>query len=209
MRTPLVQNRSLIASGRPSSGRASPRAIRRSASAAIASACSGVSVMKALSARARAIAARWASTSSFAENALAARPSRAAARLCAASPLIRRPSARRNSRPRARARSLRMSSARPPSVTSSARSASFIATTEVIGGTPAVSTSFSCSIHSRMRDSSPASGASSVSGTAIRASRATRATVASSSDIWHGLPRAAGAAPSCRPAQKRGGSYTG
>ena len=57
VRTPLVQNRSLIASGRPSSGRASPRAMRRSARAAICARLLGCPVMKALSERACSIAA--------------------------------------------------------------------------------------------------------------------------------------------------------
>ena len=46
VRTPLVQNRSLIASGRPSSARALPLAMRASDSAAVASARSGVSVRR-------------------------------------------------------------------------------------------------------------------------------------------------------------------
>src|SRR6202012_366772 len=49
VRTPLVQNKSLIASGKPSSGRASPFAMRASESFAIAIALSGVSVTNALS----------------------------------------------------------------------------------------------------------------------------------------------------------------
>ena len=75
--TPSVQNRSLIASGIPSSGRGSPRAMRRSDSAAISSARSGVSVMKALSDRPAAIASRCAVVSSVAENSFLRRPARA------------------------------------------------------------------------------------------------------------------------------------
>ena len=52
VRTPLVQNRSLIASGMPSSARASPLAMRASEASAIANARSGVSVTKAFSVRA-------------------------------------------------------------------------------------------------------------------------------------------------------------
>src|SRR5260221_2834439 len=88
---PLVQNRSLIANGRPSSGRASPRASGASASAAIASACSGVSVMKALSGRAAATAATCASASSRAENAFLASPSRAAAKVRSVSAVMAPP----------------------------------------------------------------------------------------------------------------------
>ncbi len=50
VRTPSVQNRSLCASGTPVSGPASPAAIRASAASAWASAISGVTVMKQLSA---------------------------------------------------------------------------------------------------------------------------------------------------------------
>ena len=57
VRMPVVQNKSLIASGMPSSGRVSPAASRASAASAISSARSGVSVIKALSGRTAAIAA--------------------------------------------------------------------------------------------------------------------------------------------------------
>jgi hypothetical protein len=50
----------------------------------------------------------------------------------------------------------------------------------VIGSTPSVSTSASCSIQSRMPLSSFASGSSYSSGSAMRASRATFRTVAAS-----------------------------
>ena len=86
--TPWVQNRSLIASGRPSSGRASPAAMRRSDSAAISSARSGVSVMKALSVRPASIAPMCACASSFAENSFLRRPSRASASVSSVSALI-------------------------------------------------------------------------------------------------------------------------
>ena len=49
VRTPAVQNRSLMASGMPVSGPASPRASAASAASAWRSASSGVTVMKAFS----------------------------------------------------------------------------------------------------------------------------------------------------------------
>src|SRR5437868_14259727 len=63
--TPLVQNRSLIASGRPSSGRAVPAAMRASETAAMSNALSGVCVTKALSGLASATAFTKACVSSF------------------------------------------------------------------------------------------------------------------------------------------------
>jgi hypothetical protein len=68
--------------------------------------------------------------------------------------------------------------ASPPSVTTSSRSGRAWPTTEVIGSTPSVSTSASCSIHVRMPFSSWASGSRRSSGVAMRASRATLRTVA-------------------------------
>ena len=80
VRTPSVQNRSLIASGMPVSGANSPRASAASAASACASARSPVTVMNAFSRGFSAsIAARCASVSSRAVNCLARRPSRAAA----------------------------------------------------------------------------------------------------------------------------------
>ena len=65
VRTPSVQNRSLIASGMPVSGANSPRASAASAASACASARSPVTVMKAFSRGfSAAIAARCASVSS-------------------------------------------------------------------------------------------------------------------------------------------------
>jgi hypothetical protein len=79
VRTPLVQNRSLIASGNPSSGRTLPFAMRASEASAIASAFSGVSVTKALSMRAPAIAPTKACVSSRDEIFFARTASRASA----------------------------------------------------------------------------------------------------------------------------------
>src|SRR5580700_472664 len=79
VRTPSVQNKSLMPSGRPSSGPPCPFAICASDARAISSARSGVSSTKALSARALSIAARCDSASSVAENSLLRRPSRACA----------------------------------------------------------------------------------------------------------------------------------
>ena len=68
VRTPSVQNRSLIASGMPVSGANSPRESAASAASACASARSSVTVMKAFSRGFRAaIAVRCASVSSRAE----------------------------------------------------------------------------------------------------------------------------------------------
>src|SRR5882757_6443072 len=77
-RTPLVQNRSLMPSGAPSSRPAEPLARRASEALAISMACSGVSRTKALSARAASTASTWAWVSSTDENDFDARPSRAA-----------------------------------------------------------------------------------------------------------------------------------
>src|SRR5580704_1957675 len=89
VRTPSVQNKSLIPSGRPSSGPPRPLASRLSELPAILRASSGVSSTKALSARALAMAARCASVSSLAENCLARRPSRACASVSAVRSVIR------------------------------------------------------------------------------------------------------------------------
>src|SRR3984957_5793313 len=79
VRTPSVQNRSLIASGMPVSGANSPRASAASATSARASAPSPVTVMNALSrGLSAAIAARCALVSSRAVNCLARSLSRAA-----------------------------------------------------------------------------------------------------------------------------------
>ena len=64
--TPSVQNRSLMASGTPSSRPASPLARRASEALAISRARSGVSVMKALSARCSSSFLRCASATSTA-----------------------------------------------------------------------------------------------------------------------------------------------
>src|SRR5262249_35191771 len=79
VRTPLVQNMSFTAIGMPSSGSVSPAASRASAALAISRARSGVSSTKALSPRARSMAARCASASSTAVNSLRRNPSCAAA----------------------------------------------------------------------------------------------------------------------------------
>src|ERR1700749_2816969 len=79
VRTSLVANRSLIPSGMPASGPPSPFAMLASTARAIARACSGVSRMKALSARASSIALRWASVSSSDVKDLLDRPWRASA----------------------------------------------------------------------------------------------------------------------------------
>ena len=68
-------------------------------------------------------------------------------------------------------------------MTTSSRIGSVICTDVVIGSTPLVSTSFSCSIQLRMPESSFASGSSLSSGSAIRASLATLRTVAASMAI--------------------------
>src|SRR3954447_13684465 len=95
--TSLVQNRSLIAIGMPSSGRLPLLPSRASEAAAIASARSGVSVIKALSGRAAAIAAICACASSRAENSRARSPVRASASVRLVKSVTRRPSARRKS----------------------------------------------------------------------------------------------------------------
>jgi hypothetical protein len=64
--TPSVQNRSFMASGTPSSRPASPRARRESEALAISRALSGVSVMKAFSARCSSSFFRCASATSMA-----------------------------------------------------------------------------------------------------------------------------------------------
>ena len=89
--TPSVQKRSLTAIGMPSSGRASPRARRSSAASAMASARSGVSVMKALSGRAASTRRDIAAANSRAENSLRASPSRASARVNAVRDALTRP----------------------------------------------------------------------------------------------------------------------
>src|SRR5580700_4151154 len=89
VRTAVVQNKSLMPSGRPSKTPPCPFASRSSELPAILRASSGVSSTKALSARARSMAARCASVSSPAENCLARRPSRACASVSAVRSLIR------------------------------------------------------------------------------------------------------------------------
>src|ERR1700730_1266648 len=89
VRTPSVQNKSLMPSGRPSSEPPCPFASRSSESLAILRASSGVSSTKALSVRARFVAARCASVSSAAENCFARRPSRACASVSAVRSVIR------------------------------------------------------------------------------------------------------------------------
>src|SRR5580692_1018286 len=89
VRTPSVQNKSLMPSGRPSRGPPCPFASRSSESPAILRASSGVSSTKALSARASVMAARCASVSSVAENCLARRPSRACVSVSAVRSVIR------------------------------------------------------------------------------------------------------------------------
>src|SRR5207237_5396865 len=79
VRTSLVAKRSLIPSGMPASGPPSPLAIFASTARAMARACSGVSRIKALSARAASIAARCASVNSSEVKDLLARPLRASA----------------------------------------------------------------------------------------------------------------------------------
>src|SRR5580700_4927718 len=88
-RTSAVQNKSLMPSGSPSRAPPCPFASRSSESPAILRASSGVSSTKALSARARSMAARCASVSSLAENCLARRPSRACASVSAVRSVIR------------------------------------------------------------------------------------------------------------------------
>src|ERR1700694_4663056 len=78
LRTSLVQNISLIASGMPSSVPPSPLAMRASLRLAMARAASAVSRTYALRARARSMAARWASASSRALKLFFFSPARAA-----------------------------------------------------------------------------------------------------------------------------------
>src|SRR5262245_5796861 len=80
-RTPAVQNISLIASGTPSSGLASPDLMRASDAFAMAAARSGVSSTNALSGRAFSIADTCAAVSSAAEKDFFFSPSRASAKL--------------------------------------------------------------------------------------------------------------------------------
>src|SRR5580704_2512604 len=89
VRTPSVQNKSLMPSGRPSSGPPCPFAICASDARAMSRARCGVSSTKALSARALSIAARCDSASSVAENSLLRRPSRACASVSAVRSVIR------------------------------------------------------------------------------------------------------------------------
>ena len=80
VRTPWVQNRSLMPSGMPASGPASPAASAASAASACASAASGVGVMNAPNAGfSAATASLCAAASSRAENCRACNPARAAA----------------------------------------------------------------------------------------------------------------------------------
>src|SRR6204780_5097060 len=88
-RTPSVQNKSLMPSGKPSSGPPCPFASRASDARAMSRARSGVSTTKVLSARALSIATRCASVSSLAENSLSRRPSRACASVSAVRSVIR------------------------------------------------------------------------------------------------------------------------
>src|SRR5580692_2286070 len=89
VRAPSVQNKSLMPSGKPSSGPPCPFAICASDARAMSRARSGVSSTKALSARALSIAARCASANSAAENSLLRRPSRACASVSAVRSVIR------------------------------------------------------------------------------------------------------------------------
>src|SRR5215831_17334919 len=97
VRTPAVQNMSLTPRGTPASGPPSPRAKAASARAAISRARSGVSRTNALSARAPATAAIWASVSSLAENSRLRRDRSDSARESDVSSLIRPASPRRQS----------------------------------------------------------------------------------------------------------------
>src|SRR3569832_1160399 len=76
-----------------------------------------------------------------------------------------------------------MASAISPAVTMSARSFIAIGVTEVIGSTPATSTSSSCSTKARMALISPRRCATSSSATAMRARCAMRRTVKASTDM--------------------------
>src|SRR4029079_4948951 len=80
-RMPAVQNMSLMASGIPSSGPASPDAIRPSDFFAMAAARSGVSRTNALRGRAFSIAETYAAVNSLAEKDFFFSPSRASAKL--------------------------------------------------------------------------------------------------------------------------------
>src|SRR5664280_44879 len=88
VRTPSVQNRSLTASGMPSSGPALPAWMRASDAFAMARARSGVSSTNALSARAFSIARTCASANSTAEKSFFFSPSRAAANVSEVSSLM-------------------------------------------------------------------------------------------------------------------------
>ena len=158
--TPLVQNRSLTAIGMPSSGSASPRASRSSAASAIASACSGVvgdvGVERPHLLRPHRYRRRPARAPKMTCGRARRAPRRGSARAAqrrsldhlrhgeeAACALLRgvaedRPRGDRRRSPCRRA------------------SASRLAATLVIGATPAVSTSFSCSTQVRICDSSAA-----------------------------------------------------
>src|ERR1700733_8502320 len=81
-----------------------------------------------------------------------------------------------------------MSSAIPPSFTTSSRIFIAIGVTEVIGSTPSTLTSPSCSTKAKIALSSPRRFSTSSSATEIRARRATRRTVSASTDICS-LPR--------------------
>src|SRR3984957_9272638 len=89
VRTPSVQNKSLMPSGKPSRGPPCPFTNCASQARAMSRARSGVSSTKALSARALSIAARCDSASSVAENSLLRRPSRACASVSAVRSVIR------------------------------------------------------------------------------------------------------------------------
>src|SRR5580704_9155542 len=89
VRTPSVQNKSLMPSGRPSSGPPCPFAIWASDARAMPRVRSGVSSTKALSAHALSMAARCASASSVAENSFLRRASRACASVSAVRSVIR------------------------------------------------------------------------------------------------------------------------
>ena len=183
--------------------RAAPRrgrAARRTRSA-ISSARSGVSVMKAFSARAASIARMCAGASSRAENCFDAQ---AVARgrerqlrsdrsldhlrdhevvvlaLGRVAEDVLRPRRHRSPGPRAMA--------------------SRIATTRSSARRPPVSTSFSCSIQLQdVRQLTARAAPARSSGTSIRARRAIRSTVASSIDICHGPPERHGPSNSMAP----------
>src|SRR5262249_55713253 len=85
----------------------------------------------------------------------------------------------------------RISSRRPPSVTSSSRIGKAFAAALAIGGTSDVSTSFSCSTQVRICESWSAKGSSSASASLIRASAAICATAALSSAMISPSPKSA------------------